>query len=98
MKYIHMRFYEKNGNPTRFGGITVAYKIEKTESNTSVAACSVARCSLSDPFNKRLGREIAQGRWIKCFDKREQNHHSFMIPLLDDSRKLIPILRELVMK
>lgn len=97
MKYLHLRYRDKEGLPLKKGGVTVAYRIEPTKDGIPIAACAIARCSFSDHYDKARGREIAQGRWLRAFDTWEGNDHCLLVPLVKGKNTLVRTLQKLVL-
>ena len=58
IQYLHRRAYSALGPASR-GGYTVAY----CESSGGMIEYSIANCSPRDNFNKKIGRDIATGRF-----------------------------------
>ena len=61
VRFDHLRFW-KNKKVLSHGGSTIAWIYRGDRKNA--VAVGVANCSLSDPFNKKLGRQIALGRAV----------------------------------
>jgi len=60
--FIHMRYTtEVNGEPEidGRGGLTIAYQLDPESSSLRIG---YAKCSRVDLYNKRRGRDIAEGR------------------------------------
>lgn len=53
--------------PEAKGGITEVVLLDK-EGN--IASIGISRCSERDPFNKKIGRDIALGRALKYLEAR----------------------------
>jgi hypothetical protein len=66
VKYIHLRRW-KNGEPLPHGGATIAYYIDETDT----AHYSIAECSDKDNFNRKIGRNVADGR---LFGPKKKEH------------------------
>lgn len=60
-----MHFRKRNGDPR--GGLTIAIDYNAKEHAIYVAR---AKCSKNDMYNRKLGRNIAQGRLTAFFDGR----------------------------
>lgn len=68
IKFLHIRQYEAGSDePCLRGGLTIAYKENKKGTKIKVA---VARCSIHDPYYKKIGRDIAENRmYLGEYDK-----------------------------
>lgn len=61
-KYIHLRQVKYTTGLQARGGLTIAFReIPLANGNKSVSIAT-ARCSRNDVFNKKIGRNVAEGR------------------------------------
>ena len=69
LRYIHIRppvDQDEWGNPLHcmnHGGFTIAYFATENDNNTITIEWNYAICHDKENFNKKLGREIAKGRF-----------------------------------
>lgn len=82
MRYLHLR-KRVNGTPKPKGGKTVAYDV-----NGNVVTLAWAKCSKRDSYCKRIGRDIATGRYIRAFGSGSPDPHSRVL-VLNGSEKPI---------
>jgi len=61
-KFIHIRTQDEQGRIAAHGGVTVAY-VEHEDHSQATYAISI--CTRNDNYDKRRGRQIAQGRLWK---------------------------------
>lgn len=64
LRFCHKRFKKNAKGPRAHGGITIAY-MTYTVDNYDLVLIQIACCSTRDLYNKKIGREIAAGRFKK---------------------------------
>lgn len=65
--FIHIRNQTPSGKPSNKGGTTICYIIDR---HTGFADIGVALCCQKDNFNRKRGRDIAEGRALISATKR----------------------------
>jgi len=63
MNYLHIRHYTPEGKMDPRGGFTVAF--ERNPVDSTMLHFAMAKCSKKDVYNKKRGRQVAEGRLAK---------------------------------
>jgi len=87
MRYLHLR-KRSNGTIRAKGGKTVAYEV-----NGNLVTLAFAKCNKKDSYNKKLGRDIATGRYLRAFKAGTSEPHSRVLVLSPDEKPIEAIVR-----
>lgn len=62
-KFIHIRYTSLlDASPEPHGGLTIAYNFDPER---RVAKFYIAKCNDHEHYNKKIGRQVAEGRLVK---------------------------------
>lgn len=82
--FMHRRF----GHEPK-GGVTAYFMVEILPENKFLVSYSLARCNPIDNFQKRLGRQIARGRFEKRREFRDVLTYMVEAPDFEAARELV---------
>lgn len=89
MRYLHLR-KRVNGVPKTKGGKTVAYDV-----NGNIVTFTYSKCSKRDSYCKRVGRDIAAGRYIRAFKSGLSDKHAHVLVMQGSEKPIEAIIKAL---
>lgn len=93
VRFLHIRQHTGEGEPTMFGGKTVAFTLSDSDEGR-VMRFAVAKCGKKQAFNRKLGRTVAEGM-LTCERVTSVEKHVKSVVLDDDSHPYDVLLGDL---
>lgn len=87
MRFLHLR-KRSNGTIRAKGGKTVAYEVAG-----NLVTLAFAKCSKKDSYCKKVGRDIATGRYLRAFKNGTGEAHSAVLVLAEGEKPIEAIVR-----